>query len=277
MAKRSGDDRRISTRMADAESAGLPDDIDVTVEDSVYAVRSSADYKEEASVDADDAVPVWVLTLQPDDGESFDLIQSCGNIKRVVPSDDGTYLERAPGNNTAKGISNTCKAFYLLESMIDCDDSVDEKANDSIKNLVGMKWHLLRKPAPKSWSGLAEPEPGPDGRKARARTIETCSAILSLPWKKGSGKSAPKKKTEPVAQDTGDTASDEAQEIVNDLLQEDKYKEDGIKVKSLYKLVAPAAKKSDNKDAVLELVQDDEWVGHEDRPWLVEGDYIKNP
>lgn len=284
---RSKDEQYISTRIRDAESAGLPDDIDVTIKKSLYAVRSNADYKEDAEIDDVDAqgkpsaVPVWVLTLQPGDGDEFDLIESCGSIKRVVPSDDGLRLKRSEANTAAKGISNTCKAFYLLESMVDCEDSIDEKANTDISSLEGMKFHLLRKPAPKSWAGLAEPEPGPDGRKARARTIETCSSVLSVPWKKGSGKAtaqgkAGKKQAAPEPETSDeDAASDAAKEIVEALLADDKYAEKGIKVSSLFKLVHPEAKKSDHKDAIIELVQDDDWLGGEERPWTLEDGIIK--
>jgi hypothetical protein len=267
--------KRISTLVKDAESAGLPDDIDVTVVKSFYAVRSSVDYKEEAAIEADDAVPCWVLTLQPEEGEPFDLIESCGSIRRVVPSDDGTFLTPAEGKN-ATGMSNSCKAFLLIESMVECDESVDAKINEDVGNLEGMKWHLLRKPAPKSWAGLAEPEPGADGRKARPRTIETCSGIISLPWKKGKGsastpaKGKGKAKPEPEPEDDGST---EAEEIVDAIVKE----KGTVKAASLYKLAQGAAKKSDNKDKIIELLQDDEWLGHEDRPWLVEDGVLSTP
>ena len=274
--------KRISTLMKDAEQAGLPDDIDVTIVASKYACRSTADYKEDAEIDAVDgdgkaaAVPVWVLTLQPEDGKEFDLIQSCGNIRRVVPSDDGTFLAQAEGSS-ALGMSDSCKAYHLLASMIECDESVDAKANEDISNLEGMKWHLLRKPAPKSWSGIAEPEPGPNGRKAFARTIETCSEIHSLPWKKGGkGASAPAKgkgKQAPEPEPEGDDPSTEAETIVDAIVKE----KGTVKAASLYKLAQGAAKKSDNKDAIIELLQDDGWLGHDDRPWLFEDGVLSTP
>lgn len=268
--------KRISTLMKDAESAGLPDDIDVTITGSKYACRSSADYKADAEIDAADAVPVWVLTLQPEDGEPFDLIESCGNIRRVVPSDDGSFLAQAEGSS-ALGMSNSCKAFHLLASMIECEESVDAKANEDISSLEGMKWHLLRKPAPKSWAGLAEPEPGADGRKARPRTIETCTEIHSLPWKgKGGKASAPAKgkgKAKPEPEPEGDDASTEAETIVDAIVKE----KGTVKAASLYKLAQGAAKKSDNKDKIIELLQDDEWLGHDDRPWLMEDGVLSTP
>ena len=271
--------KRISTLMKDAESAGLPDDIDVTIVESKYACRSSADYKADAEIEAADAVPVWVLTLQPEDGEEFDLIESCGNIRRVVPSDDGTFLAQAEGSS-ANGMSDSCKAYLLLASMIECDESVDAKANEDIAGLKGMKWHLLRKPAPKSWSGLAEPEPGADGRKARPRTIETCAEIHSLPWKKGGKASASAaaqgkgKKGKPAAEpEPEDDGSTEAEEIVDAIVKE----KGTVKAASLYKLAQGAAKKSDNKDKIIELLQDDEWLAHEDRPWLMEDGVLSTP
>jgi hypothetical protein len=269
--------KRISTLMKDAESAGLPDDIDVTIVGSKYACRSSADYKADAEVDAQDAVPVWVLTLQPEDGEPFDLIESCGNIRRVVPGDDGTFLAQAEGSSAA-GMSNSCKAYHLLASMIECDESVDAKANEDISSLEGMKWHLLRKPAPKSWAGLAEPEADSNGRKARPRTIETCTEIHSLPWKGGKkASSAPAKgrkgKAEPEPADEADDASTEAEGIVDGIVRE----KGKVKAASLYKLAQGAAKKSDNKDAIIELLQDDGWLGADDRPWLFEDGVLSSP
>lgn len=276
----------ISLKPRDATRGGLPDDLDVTVEKSFFRVGSTSDYTTDAEVGEPGAVPLWTLTLQPEDGESFDLHMSCGSIDRLVPSQDGSQLIPAEDSN-AQSLSDSCNAYIMLESMVKCEAELEEKLLDDISIVEGMKFHLLRKPAPKR-AGLEIAEA--EGETRRARTVPTCSEILELPWEKGGKKKAKAAAGKPVKgkaaveedeeeeeeeeeeEGADDAASSETEAIITSLLEDEPA---GIKAAALYKRVFAAAKKSKNKAAIVDLAQDEDWLGDDERPWVFAKGVVK--
>jgi hypothetical protein len=270
MAKRKS--RAISLRAKDAEE-GLLSDADITITEAIWTTWAQAD--ERALVGGREAEdPALKLTLEPDEGDTLEQFLSAGKANRVVPSDDGEdeadegeFLIPAEGSS-ARGMSKSCNAFIFLQSAAKPAEGKlkfpEEKYDDGISCLEGLRCHVLRVPQPKR-SGL------PTEEGERERTVLTVREIYELPGGKKAGRKTSRRKTEePDDDDTGedeggDEVTEKAQGIVVKVL--DKHPK-GLSTDALVKAAFPFASKAgkDRKD-ILELIQDEDFLGDDDAPW----------
>jgi len=252
----------ISSNPADAEVGGFLDDVDGTIT-AFEATTFDYDGKYDES-------PAIRMVVDVDDGDEVEQYLSAGQLKRIRPKKDGSGFCRAP-NSRAKGLGATANATLFLASLVNA--GFPAKKLEDYDNVVGLNAHFVAVPQPKR-SGLAD-----DEDDARPRSVVNVSEIHSMP---GEGKKTKRKRPRPVEEDedeteAGDEASDEVSEevegYITTLLKGSKHRK-GISVEDLPALVLQQARKSKNKRAAVEMVQDEDWLGDDARPFSFDDDLI---
>jgi hypothetical protein len=228
--------------------------------------------------------PVAVIEFEQD-GVEENVTQyfGCGSAARLVPSEDGEepasegpFLCPAEGS-TAHGLNKQTGMYRFIQSLgkpvsgkLKFNDAVlDEKGLDG---LVGLDLFVARVPSARASSVAVE-------EGAREQTQLVCGEIFELP--KGSkGKKVekdededetPKKKGKKVEkEEEGDDLVSEAQAIVVSALE--KAGEKGIKKDLLPKKCFAAISKSSDRKAILELIQDDDFISNDEAPWNYDED-----
>jgi hypothetical protein len=261
----------ISLRPSDAEATGLLNDIDAKITAAVFEMYDyGGDYDEN---------PALHLTLEDEDGNEHEQYWSAGSSERLLPNDDGTKLIPAEGKK-AKGTGKKTNLFKLLQSLEKADFDFDKADIDSdITNLVGLEAH---------WERIPSGSKKDDGSDADVLVV---TEIKKNPWDKG-GKSKPKKddkkastkkgkkdededeeeeEDEDEDSDSDDDDDDEefdakeaALEVVGEVLADN---EDGLIRKKLIDAVFKKINKrpKDERKAILELVNDDDFYEDEDQ------------
>lgn len=177
--KKSSKANRVSMQPANAEAGtGLLNDIDVQVMTAEWALWDYNGKQEESP-----ALHLGVIPLDADDdAETTDIWLSAGSINRMVPSDDGDFLDRAEGS-TAKGLNTNCNAYLFLESLEAAGFPTKRLDTEGVGLLVGLRFHLLRVPQPKR-PGLQIADAEDGGGRARVAMYVSVSEIIKLPWEK---------------------------------------------------------------------------------------------
>jgi hypothetical protein len=205
----------VSMLREDFSSGGFLDDVIVTVTGASYTYFDY-DGKGKRTCAAK-------LDLQLEDGTAVDQHFSCGDPKFFAPSADGDTLEPLGEKGTLNDKSNWA---LFLASLQDFPEYQTEEATGVLRGgqitpmMVGLKFHLSRKPAPKR-AGMA-PRPGANGEPAREQTIVIATAVYATPWapekteSKKRGKRAPTK-TASAKQATLESAAEANGDLDQDL------------------------------------------------------------
>lgn len=292
--------RKFSMRLADAED-GFLSNADVTIKEAHFGTWQEAGEKALVNGrEADD--PQLTIVFEGEDGQEFRPERfGAGKAARLVPSEDGEEpAEEGQGpflipaeDSKAAGLHKQSTAYQFLASLVKpakgklklSDDAWGDKGTEA---LVGMRIHVVRVPDPRQARGTALAE----GEKER--TILVCDEIYELGGSGKAGKSAkpkkaraddddedenPKRKKKPAEDDDDDDAGDEdeaeggdedasteAEKVVVKMLE----KAGGsLAISALAKKSFSLIAKSANKGEILELFQDEDWIGDDDRPWNV--------
>jgi hypothetical protein len=285
--------REISWDPEEAESGGFLDGVSGTIESAECVLFDYAGKIE--------PVPAIKLVVTPDGAdESVDQHITAGRSERLVPSKDGQRFIPAKGSK-AHGLSRRSNAFLFISSLREAGFPISKLVSEGIGVLEGLYATFVRVPAPKM-SNVADDEGD------RERTVLNVSEILALPWEKGKKKAAKAKADEDEDEDTQDEDDDEDEGTEDDdddteddntddedddegdsdseldeeldaavmsLLKSSKYAK-GIKVDELPTLVFQVVKKSPNKKALVERIQDDDYLSDESRPFSSKNNLVKS-
>ena len=153
-------------------SAGLFDDIDVTILDAAFC-----------DWDYNGQVPMPVLAcgiqFQDDNGATYDHYCSTGDPdpsgnRNFEASEDGAFAIPV-GSRAMLGRDSNFGQF--MQTLLQAGFPQDMLADGSVKHLIGTKVHVLRVPAPGSRKGLIR-----TGKNAeREQTVLTVTKIIALP------------------------------------------------------------------------------------------------
>lgn len=267
----------LSIRPSEAEE-GLLSDADVTITTSIWSTWGAAD--ERALVGGREAEdPALKLVLDPDEGDELEQFLSAGKANRAVPSEDGEdeaeegdFIIPAEGSG-ARALSKSTNAYIFLNSLCSPAEGKlkfpEAKLDDGISSLEGLHCHVTRVPQPKR-GGL------PTEEGERERTVLVVHEIYELPKgisgarggskKKTTRRSKPEPEEEEEEEEGGeDELSEKAQAIVVKVL--DKHPK-GVTTDGLVKGAFPfAAKMGKARKDILELIQDEDFLGDDDAPW----------
>lgn len=239
---------------------GLITDVDV---DFKSVTCEEWDYNGKA-----DPIPALHITMVGEDGEEHEQYISCGNLEKIVPSDDGTTFVPAEGSSS-RGIPATSNGGIFMRSLGDAGfpftndlglpDDYDPRNIQQL--LQGGNYHILRIPAPKR-PGIAEPEPKA-GKRSFPKEVLTVTKVNRLPWekaKKAGGKATattPSKGKAKPAADDDDEAVESVIEVVTELLQSKKYAKSGINIEDdLANAFFAATKQRPDRKALMQVLLD---------------------
>lgn len=260
-----------SLNPADFAQGGILDDVDVTIVGSRVTSEAPDGYT------SDKPMCFLELMLQEEGNEnptaqSF----SAGDLKRIMPSEDGLHFELAPG---VAGLNQNTNAAMFLRSLLDHSFPVDKLSAGDVSVMVGLICHVNRIPQPKR-SGLAQKE------GERERTVLVVTAIHKMPWDKPGTKTATATKAPtsikaptgavPAAAPAGDVDIDElAVETLKSILAGNggKVKKTMIAMKSLKVM----DKTDPYRAAVMEKLADDSEGGFlqtEGMGWEFDGETV---
>ena len=242
----------------DFVQGGLINDTDVLVTSAKWEYF---DYS--GQVSSNPAVALRLQGTVVGSDETWDQHISAGSNKDFVPTpeDDGDTLS-PQGTGTALRKGSNFHIF--VESLVKCGFPVERLHEGKASNFVGVKFHLLRVPAPKR-EGLTPSEGG------REKTVVTCSKLLATPWdkraaaagsKKAAAASAPAAaaaaEAEP-AEESGTSTADTAITNITEVLTAagKALSTATLKVKLLAALGTMDAKE---KQAIVKLGQDTGWL-----------------
>lgn len=245
---------------------GLLTDVDV---DFVEVECTTFDY----NGTVDPPVPALRILMRTEDGQEANTFLSCGDLAKIVPSDDGTTFVPAEGSS-AKGIPATSNGGEFMRSLGDAGYpfSSDQGLPDdydprNIQQLLqGMNAHILRVPQ-KERKGIAQPE-AKEGKKKFAKEVPTVTKINRLPWEKKSkaagkvaGKITPKATGKKVVEEEEeDDATAAVVEVVTELLKSKKYAKSGINIEDdLYNVVFAATKQRPDRKALIAALGQIDW------------------
>lgn len=145
------------------EGGGLVGDVDVEVTDAQFVMF---DYNGTIAV----PVPALGLSLKEINGEkTHDQYFSCGDAEQFAPSSDGSSLIPT-GDRTS--INTSSKAAMFLISMVNAGVPETLLASGNIKDIIGLRVHVIRVASPKR-AGLTNQKEG--------ATDLTVSKLIALP------------------------------------------------------------------------------------------------
>ena len=127
--------QRVSHRIEDRQEGGsllgADGPVKVRFDEGKYIDKDewNENWKSEGASDYDYEATLFACNLYPYDGDDNEedatpQMWSCGNPNRLVPSDDGEYLEVAEGSN-ATGMVNSVNRALLEDSIIEAGGSED--------------------------------------------------------------------------------------------------------------------------------------------------------
>jgi hypothetical protein len=168
----------VSFNPDDMVAGGLLDDVDVTVLSARAAI-----YDFNGTVPG--GVTCIALTMATDDGEKHVEYLSAADTKNFVPSNDGKQLVQT-GEKAA--LNNNTKFAQFLMSLIDAGYPKN-LIGDDFSTLDGLKVHIKRAEAPKSWGNLPR-QARPDGGQQRDPTTLKVTKLIAMPGEKKAGTGA---------------------------------------------------------------------------------------
>lgn len=262
-----------SLNPADFAQGGILDDVDVII------VSASVTSEPPDGYTSDKPMCFLKLELKEEGAEKpTDQHFSAGDLKRIMPSEDGVHFDLAPG---VAGLNQGTNAAMLLRSLLEHGFPADKLAAGDVSVLVGTRCHVNRIPQPKR-SGLALKE------GERERTVLVVTSISKLPWDKA-GKTAVKTaaapgkaamspkaapgKAAPAAIPESEVDVDElAVTTLVAILEANggKVKKSMIAMKSLKVM----EKTDPNRAAVMEKLADEEFLASEGLGWEFDGETV---
>lgn len=189
-----------------------------------------------------------------------------GNFADVTVSDDGLTV----GAGTKTALTKGSNFHLFLQSLREHGMPSGFMEGGSLANLVGIKFHLVRKPAPA--------RPGISNQRANKedQTIPVCGAMISGPWKPGAAKGG---KATPAAAKAGaaaatpapatPVATDEeteatAERLIREVLAAEPNqtvaKLSDLKVKVFRKATTDKAIPADKRNIVGKLAENGAWI-----------------
>lgn len=204
--------------------------------------------------------PALKLVLDVD-GDEAEQYWSAGKADDWQPSKDGLTLVSI---GSAKGLNKGSNLGIFLISIIEAGFPED-KLDDDCSIFEGMEAHFVRVPAPKR-NVVAQPRA--DG-KTFEQTILVVDKIVKMPWesKKTAGKATGKAA---AATEAGTDVGQLAVDTVMELLAE---AGGSVTKAELSKAVFAKMKTDPNRNAIVQMVYKDEWLG-DDKPWAFDGKTI---
>ena len=154
-------EKRFSFAPEDAtQGASFFDDVDVEIVD---AETKLVDYTKKDGTVVATGVPAVVITYKPlvDGGEQhqFEERYSAGAGDRIQPTDDGTGFQPAPGKtfDDVKGLVETSRFVQFTGELQRVGYPAARLKTGNVKDLVGLKGHLLKiDPPKKAGSGASD-------------------------------------------------------------------------------------------------------------------------
>jgi hypothetical protein len=214
-------------------------------------------------------VPVLFITLRVEGEEgTHEEPYTVGDKKNWQVSADGSKL--IPLSEKSQ-INKGSKLGLLMASLINSGFPRD-KLGRSFLSLAGLRCHMIQQPMPKQTGGSFQPAKKREDGRTFEKTILLVDKILALPGMepppKPPGKKAPAKKGAPAAQapaeDTANTAELATETVLSILVEQGSITKAKLPVIVATKLRdKPAA----SRNAILELVFKDTFLGGEGVPW----------
>lgn len=171
----------ISWDTDDAEGGGLPEGRFVLLNPHTR-FGAFSNYNED---DNDGGAPMLSIAGVPVDkkgrvvGESMMIHLTAGKRERIIPTDDGTDFQAAPGKEgKVKGLSKSSNAFYFVKSAEDAGLTKEKLRAKGMAIFDGMEVDIARVPQPER-PGLVAKEEGED---AFPKTMPSIETIHSFPW-----------------------------------------------------------------------------------------------
>lgn len=286
-------ERYASARPSKAEAGGdfgFPSGAVVEITEAAWKNAEEAGEKFVGTGDGEDPVLHLIGDVEGMD-EPKDVFLRAGKGTRLRASDDGEHLV-IPEGSSASAISSSSNANIFLESITSKKlhgkmAFPEEAIDDGISCLVGLKFVAGRKVVERE--GLDDG----DGKKKPRPTL-IAEDIVKLPKGLGSGggsgkakdadeEDRPKKKTgkgkvakkEPEEEDDDeDDDSSDKDELVAQtettvlaVLGSSKWKKTGLPEDKVFSEVFNKVRGEDNRNDIVDLVKDDDWMQHADRPW----------
>ena len=207
--------------------------------------------------------PALKVTMDVD-GDEAEQYWSAGRAEDWAPSKDGTTLVSV---GTARGINKGSNLAILISSIIEAGFPED-KLDDNCTVFEGMVAHMVRVPAPKR-TGIVK-TPRADGKTFEA-TILVVDKIEQLPGEKKGAKTTAKAGTATAPDGGGEEFDIEA--FAKDTVMEILMANDGSMSKAdMSKAVFQKLKTGPNRNAVVQLVYKDSWLGEQE--WTFDGKTI---
>lgn len=296
---------RVSLKPSEAEAGGqfgFPVGSTVVIDEAQFTTWAEAGESAlKGGREADDPALKIVGTVDGEDDARPPVFLGAGKAARTVPSDDGEFLEKAEGAST-QAISESTNIKIFFDSIFYKDKTSpafkkhgkmavqEDVLEDGITAaLVGLKFVV----------GSFTPE-GTFGDGAKRKPVPIAEEIIEKPTgkpAKAAGKKA-KAKAKPAADDDDDDddaddepvakkkagagkkkASDEPSDEVVAAAEKgmikalkDPKNRKGILATKAYTAVFAKVKEEDEADAIMELIQDDDWMSDDDRPWSKDDD-----
>lgn len=274
----------ISWDTDDAEAGGLPEGRCV-LKNPRTRLASTAQYNEDDA----DGVPVLTIDCVPPEGDPFVIHLTAGKPDRILPTDDGTDFKPAPGSK-AKGLSKSSNTFYFIKSLEDAGFPKKKLRANGIAAIDGTDVELVRVPQPKR-RGLAA-----DDEEQKERTMPSVSEVHSFPWdKKGAkardaataalksskkgkkgkptkkgkkgGKSRPKAEAPKRSAKSDGAIIETTEKFVLKALSSEPASKKGIPAGNVYNEVFHLVKKHPERNAIMELVGESDFMTADERPW----------
>jgi hypothetical protein len=208
-----------------------------------------------------DLVPALKVTMTPqggDDDGPIDQYFTAGNAKDWDPSQDGSRLVPI---GTAEKLNDKSNVAILITSIIAAGFPTDQMEDDC-SIFDGMDCHVIRVKAPKR-SGLNRPPPT-EGKEEREQTNLVVDEIYELPGEGADSGKGAKGKGSSKTEASGDSdLTVQAETILMDILGE----KDPVTKKQITTAAFKPIKDDPNRQALMGLLIDDDFLGAEERPW----------
>jgi hypothetical protein len=250
---------------------GFPAGSHVTIQEASWVTWEDAGEKASSGREDDPCLKLVGEIEGNEDAEPVIEHLGAGKATRLVPSEDGEFIDQAEGAPADASLSKSSNAGIFIQSL--CDKKVlGKKAlpetmfEGEISALVGLKFEVGKK-MPEQRQGEGESE-----FKRRPTTI--AQDIIEAPGGKKGGKKkkavaddedeAPAKKGK--AKGGADDTDEAAEKALLEALDNPKYRK-GLPKARAFTAVHALVKDQDDAEEICEKIQDEEWVTSDDRPW----------
>lgn len=200
-----------------------------------------------------------------EDGKEIDEYYGAGDASRFKPSEDGLTFE--PLKPNIKGLSDSCNAAHLINSLVAAGFSEDDLADD-LSIFDDMDVNFARQAIQRKIKGQ-EQTSNPllvteitrmPGEKKKPTGKPGTKAAPAAP----AGKAAPAK----AAPAKGKAKDAENEEKLQDAIAEILESNNPVSKKKLGQLVFAKFKKDPDVKALQALAADDDYLGGDERPWV---------